>query len=256
MQFAEQVRQRIAEPNENFEKEFLAPLRRWQVLPERMRFSTTAERMLIAARHATERQLASPTPAPPDTGGDLSLRIHESAVGNFSESAIAGRTYGPTEFLRLSEEFPWGGSPDDSQLQLDRDWAITFRGRHPVAAEFRDGKVILRVALSGFMNEGRTLNYDMVGMATYQIESSPDGPKLVRQGGVDIAWPDRRPPTVQRLVYQEKFRDRFAALFRPELFVRDLAPQDAPPGFGALRDFVLRSEGGWFTAGFRRVRTN
>lgn len=255
-QFSEQVREQLEEPNRSFREKFRAPLLRRQAMPDLLRFSTTTARMLITARHATDRQLGSPVLPPPEVGGDLSVRIHESAVGNLSESVIAGRTYTATDFAEMAEELPAGLAQEADEDDMDRDWSITFRQRHPVSAEFRNGQATVQVHFTGFTSEGEVLDFPIDIAAVYAIESSAEGPKLVRQGRVQVTWPGRRPRFGQRALYESKFRVRFERLFREELFVKDITPPDAPEKFGSLRDFVLRSEGGWFTVGLKRIPPN
>ncbi len=255
-QFSEQVHEQLEEPNESFQEKFLAPLLRRHAMPELLRFSTTTNRMLVIARHATERQLGSPTPPPRDVGGDLSVRVHESAVGNVSESVIAGRTYTATDFAEMAEDLPPGLAQESEDDEMDRDWSITFRERHPVSAAFRDGQATLQIHFTGFTSEGNALDYPIDIAAVYAVETSAAGPKLVRQGRVQVAWPGRRPRFGQRALYESKFRVRFERMFREELFVKDLAPPDAPENLGTLRDFVLRAEDGWFTVGLKRIPPN
>jgi hypothetical protein len=259
-QFSQQVREQVAEANRNFRDEVRGPLLRRQIMPESLRFSTTAERLLATARHATQRQLASPTPLPEEVGGDLSVRMHESAIGNFSESAVAGKTYTADEFAELGEEFPRGASQEGPKVdESDRDWSVTFRGHTPLNAEFRDGRATVHIFFDQFTSDGAPFNYPIDIVAVYQIETDENGPKLVRQGRVDVNWadPNRRPPFVRRAALESKFRLRFEdMLFREELFVKDITPPNVPEGFGSLRDFVLRSENGWFTAGLRRLPAN
>jgi hypothetical protein len=256
-QFSQQVREQVAEANRNFQEEVRGPLLRRQAMPESLRFSTTADRLLATVRHATERQLASPTPLPEDAGGDLSVRVHESAVGNFSESAVAGQTYTAEDFAELAKEIPRGEAEGPKVDESDRDWSITFREQSPVTAEFRDDRATLHIFFDKFTSDGEPLDYPIEILAVYQIESDDNGPKLVRQGRVEVNWTDRRPPFGRRTVLESKFRLRFEdMLFREELFVKDIAPTEAPEGFGVLRDFALRSQDGWFTAGMRRIPAN
>jgi hypothetical protein len=227
-------------------------------MPELLRFSTTATRLLITGRRASVMQLASPSPLPEDVGGDLSVRIHESAVGNFSESAAAGKTFSAAEFEEMTKDLPAGFAQESTEeSQSDRDWSVTFRDRQPLSAEFQKGQATVRVHLSRFTTEGEEMDYPIDIGATYRVETAAEGPKLVRDGRVQVDWPVRRPGFGRRAVLESKFRVRFERLFRDELFVKDVKPAEAPRNFGALRDFALRSENGWFTVGMRRVvKTN
>jgi hypothetical protein len=256
-QFSEQVREQVVEANRNFQEKLRAPLLQRDAMPDSLRFSTTAERLLATARQATARQLASPTPLPEEVGGDLSVRIHESAIGNFSESSIAGKTYTADDFADLAKEIPAGFGEGPKVDESDRDWSVTFRDRTPVNVEFRDNQATLHIFFDRFTSDGEPLDYAIELAATYQIETGEDGPMLVRQGRARVEWPGRRPGFGRRAVLESKFRVRFESmLFRDELFVKDFAPPNAPEGFGVLRDFVLRSQDGWFTAGMRRIPTN
>jgi hypothetical protein len=256
-QFSRQVQGQVAEANRNFQERVRGPLLRRQAMPESLRFSTTADQLLATARHATARQLASPTPLPEDVGGDVSVRVHESIIGNFSESAVAGKTYTAEDFAEAAKDFPRGEAEGPKVDESDRDWSVTFRSQTPVTAEFRDGRATLHIFFDQFTSDGEPFTYPIEIMAVYQIEADENGPKLVRQDRVEVNWPDRRPPFGRRTVLESKFRLRFEdMLFRDALFVKDVAPPDAPAGFGVLRDFDLRSQDGWFTAGMRRIPAN
>jgi hypothetical protein len=259
-QFAEQVREQLREPNQNFQEKVLTPLTQRRLFPELLNFSTTADRLHAVMRHATERQLASPTPAPADVGGDLSVRVHESAVGNVSETALGGMTFTAEEFEEMSEGLPARSCPEAPPEQEggDRDWSVTFRDRHPVSARFREGEAAIVIHLEQFTSEGDEFNYPIDIAAVYSIQDAADGPKLVREGRVQVTWATpRRPRFGQRAVLESKFRLRFERMFCEEFFVRDVSPpENAPEGFGVLRDFIIRSEDGWFTAGFRRIPEN
>lgn len=258
-QFSQQVREQLREPNENFQEKVVAPLTRRRLFPDLLQFSTTTERLHVAVRHAAERQLASPTPPPADVGGDLSVRIHETAIGNFSESALAGRTFTAEEFAEMNTGMPTRSCPESApeEEQSDRDWSVTFRDRQPISAVFRDGQATLQIHFERVSSEGEDLNYPIDIAAVYSIDQGPDGPKLVREGRVQVTWPtSRRPRFGQRAVLESKFRVRFERMFCEEMFVRDIDPPDAPEAFGALRDVSLKSEDGWFTAGFRHIPTD
>jgi hypothetical protein len=256
-QFSDQITEQLKEPNEQFQERFRAPLLRNDAMPELMRFSTTLQELLVLARHATERQLASPSSLPAAVGGDLSVRIHESAVGNFSESAFAGKTFTADDIQEVTDQLPGEFADESEEAAEDREWSITFRSRHPLSAQFRDGQTTNVIHFTSFMSDGEVYDFPIDIAASYRIEDSATGPKLVRQGRVQITWPGpRRPRFGQRAVLESKFRLRFERLFRDELFVRDIAPPDAPEGFGVLRDFVIRAEDGWMTVGLRRIKPN
>ncbi|MBW3600296.1 MAG: hypothetical protein KY475_23890, partial [Planctomycetes bacterium] len=183
----------------------------------------------------------------------------ESAIGNVSETAVGGKTFTAEEFADMTEGLPTRSCPEapPEEENMDRDWSVTFRDRHPVSAVFRDGQAALQIHFERFTSEGEEFDYPLDIAAVYSIESGPEGPKLIREGRVRVTWATpRRPRFGQRAVLESKFRVRFERMFCEEFFVQDITPPEAPEGFGFLRDFMLRSQDGWFTTGFRRIAGN
>jgi len=136
----------LSDANERFAERFRAPLLRRDSFPELLQFSTTHDHLLVQLRHAGPFQIAAPHAAPevpPEL--DLAARVHESAVGNFSESLLGGVQLTDERIVELYQENELEVPPDLQLTQDSEPWAITFSRTQPIRAEFVEGgtKVIV-----------------------------------------------------------------------------------------------------------------
>ena len=134
-----QAGETLTEAEDSFQSKFRAPLVRRESFPELFDMQTTDSRLFVKLLRAGRFQLAAPGPAP-DLDGDFDLdaRLHESVVGNFSESLIGGVMLTDEQIVEMHEDAEIE-VPEDLKITDDSDpWAITFARSQPVRLTFND----------------------------------------------------------------------------------------------------------------------
>ena len=130
----------------SYQDKFRSPLVRRESFPELFAFKTTDSQLLVQLLRAGSYQLAAPGPAPELQGEfDLQARVHESIVGNFSESMIGGVTLTDVRIVELYKEAEME-VPADLLITNDSEpWAITFAQSQPISVEIANGGVRVSV---------------------------------------------------------------------------------------------------------------
>ena len=106
----DEVGDKLSDARERYENEYRRPLERRGEVPEHIRFSSTKKDLAIEVTQATPSQLAAPG-APPEAADahDMTMRLHESAVNNYSASMLGGATAKqtkPDEDVKFDVELP------------------------------------------------------------------------------------------------------------------------------------------------------
>ena len=256
-QIASQLQQANRDLNARIER-WLAPLKRRRSEPAMVRFSTSAEHLMLTLLQADRFQLGAPD-APPALGAphEIVARVHESWVNNIAGALLAGRKLTDEKVVELSEELS-GELPEGLAEQDEEPWSITFARRLPVSVEFSDGKYTVTIRGREFTSGDREFKAMNIS-ATYQITSGPQGVQLRREGDVSILPPgfneaEDRLSTGQvtlRTILTRKFAKVFeeeVALDSPiEFKVRRL---DKPERLVRLHLGEMLAVGGWLGVGF------
>ena len=100
----------IARAEQRYQTKFRMPLQERRVFPLDLRFQTTPSDLRITAIEADQAQLTSPSGPPQVPADDLLVRIHESAVNNLFEEAVAGMTLHEQDFRDDVPAIPGAGS--------------------------------------------------------------------------------------------------------------------------------------------------
>lgn len=257
-QFDEQTRPAVAQIGEQFRNRFRAPLEARGLYPEMVHMHTTDTSLRIVARKALAAQLAAFSPPPAAIGGNvLTARVHETAVNNVLEEKLGGRIITQADVDRLAREQNLT-MPDSLESEADqKPWAITFAKQRPVTISAADDRVKLMVRGDKFVSGDR----DFPGMdiwATYAIESSPSGTRLVREGDVQIYPPGFKPGGSEKLTMAETslrriLQKRFDKLFKAVIDVEPLPLKGELAAAGPLpmNQLVARKDG-WVIAGWRK----
>lgn len=257
-QFDEQTRPAVAQIGEQFRNRFRAPLEARGLYPEMVHMNTTDSSLRIVARKALAAQLAAFSPPPAAVGGNvLTARVHETAVNNILEEKLGGRIVTQADVDRLAREQNLT-MPESLESDADqKPWAITFAKQRPVTIAADDGRVKLMVRGDKFVSGDR----DFPGMdiwATYAIESSPSGTRLLREGDVQIYPPGFKPGGGEKLTMAETslrriLQKRFDKLFKAVIDVEPLPLEGELAAAGPLpmHQLVARKDG-WVLAGWRK----
>jgi hypothetical protein len=208
--------------------------------------STTSKYLLLKLLQVNPFQLAAPS-APPelDDPMDVAVRVHETMVGNFSEGAISGVTLTDERLAELLEEYT-GEIPEELQVTPETDpWSITFDSSQPVSARFNDGSVRIAVRGRRFTRNEQELR-DLVEIwANYQIDKTPNGVKLIRDGDVQVDFPRRGSLGISQVAFRQFLKKKFEAMFKPEFASDGIALPERWADAGELKIRSVKSGNGW-----------
>jgi len=243
--FTEQMDQRaeklVAEANERYAEKFRRPLVERRLFPELLRFSSTKRALEVTAMQIGEGSVAAPSSPPAVKAGDLSVRVHQTAVNNVTASALAGMILDEKRFQEiLTENF---GAPKRPPEEDDgENWAITFARRQPVIVTFSGSRFTVTIRGRAYSN-GEKQYPGMDVTATYRIERGEKGLKAVREGKLAIFPPGpRRQLAAREQALRTILEHRFGKFFEPEILPKDLV---------VMRDGKPAAQlqlGGWETA--------
>jgi hypothetical protein len=249
-----QATERLVDVNKRYQRRFRDPLLRRDRLPL-LHASTTDKAMRVEVLQVDQDQLAAPTP-PPDIEGDplISARMHESAANNFASSVLSGETLTQQRIEQIYRDFE---RPLPEELKRDPDepaWSMTFARLDPVTIELRDGE--LRVVLRGEKYTSGDRSFEAMNIAaTYKIERTDTGVRLVRQGDLVISPPGHKPGerlSAGQISLRRLLTRRFGNLFKPEIVTTGLKMEGNFAELGTLTLSQFACENGWATLGWNQ----
>ena len=237
----------IADARDRFRDRVRGPLRRRDALPQKFQFRSSATELLGRILQSNRRQVAASSGPPRLTGApDVSFRLHETAVGNFTESLVGGRVVTDGDIRTLLEEndreVPEALSPDGDP------WSITFVSEQPIVVDF--GKEGVRIALRGrrFTRDGTGINDHVEISATYQIElNGPDGTVLRRTDDVVVDFVGLDSLKIQQVAFKSFLQSKFRALFEEVIEVDNLELPGRWKDVGRLAVHQLAADNDWLT---------
>lgn len=258
----ERIDAQAAEPleraNRQYVEKYQTPFKERKLFPELLRFSTSQQALAATALQAGDGKLGAPSAPPPVVeGADMSLRIHESMINNLAFDALAGRTVYEEKVQTAATEL-LGHLPE--KMRGDDDgipWAITFAPRQPISVTFaEDG---FRVTLRGVRYyKGTEAHPAMNVSASYKIEKSPQGYKVVRQGEIEVFPPDFVPSSgeqidARRQVIRTLLAKRFAKVFEAEFLGEGLVLPGKWQAAGKLQPVQVVCRDGWLVIAWKRA---
>jgi len=258
-QFTEQTEPALGQIRQQLRDRLRGPLEARGLYPEMVHLHTTDTSLRVVARKSLAGQLAAHAAPPAALPGNLiTARVHESAVNNILEEKLGGRVFTKADVERMARENN-ATMPDSLDNEADdKPWAITFAKYRPVSIAADDGRVKLLVRGDKFVSGDRAFE-GMDIWATYRIESTPWGQRLVRDGDVQIYPPGFKPGGGEKLTLKETslrriLQKRFDKLFKPEIEIPDLPLQGELAAAGPLpMNQLTARRDGWVVAGWRQA---
>ena len=256
-----QIRQRVdsqangllGQMNARFEDEVVKPLTRRRAYPELLQFSTTAHTLNVKVMHANDYQIAAPTGPPKISKSyDVALRMHESAIGNFAESAIGGETLTGEMVADMMKK---SGREVPEELQNNQEsepWSITFASSRPVAVEFNDGTITIGVRGVRFTRGSEVVKSAMEMSATYKVEKTATGSKLTRQGDVEARYLKGGRESIQQITLKTFMRRKFGAILKEEIVSEGIEMPRRWKHVGRLQVEHIECDNGWLALGWLR----
>ena len=272
--FDQDVNRELREARDRYETEYRDPLARRGELPEYIRFSSDGDSISLEVTQAGSGQLAATDepPAAPE-GHDLTMRLHESAVNNYSAVVLGGASASetrPDQDAQFNVKIPewmkdaWQRRKTDSQETADDDgtfkeWSMTFRDR-PVSVDFEEGQVKLTIHLARLQSGERTFeDWDITG--TYTPELAGGGVVLHREGDLVMLPADfegtlSSRQTAERRNLEEELNERSAQGrgFPSTIEFEPIRPEGALADAGPLEINEFKSEDGWLSLAWDRRR--
>ena len=272
--FDQEINQELREARSRYEAEFRDPLARRGELPEYIRFRSDVDSISLEATQAGSGQLgaAGEPPAAPQ-GHDLTMRLHESAVNNYSAVVLGGATASetrPDEDAKFNVKLPdwmknaWQRRKTNSDESANNDeafkeWSMTFRGR-PVSVDFEEGRVKLTIHLASLQSGDRSFeDWDITG--TYNPELVDGGVVLHREGNLVMLPADfdgtlSSRQTAERRNLEEELNERSAQGrgFPNTIEFEPIRPEGALADAGPLEINQFTSQDGWLVLAWNRRR--
>ncbi len=253
-----QASEPLERANRQYIEKYQRPFTERKLFPRQLDFSTTPSALGIIGLQAGESKLAAPDEPPPVAeGAEMSLRIHESTINNLVFDALAGRTVYEEKVQAMAADL-LGELPEKMKGDEDgQPWAITFAPRQPISVTFADQR--LTITLRGVKYyKGDDAHPAMNVSATYKIEESSKGFKLVRQGDIVVLPPDFTPGggrtiDARRQVIRTLLRKRFEKVFEPEFLAEGFEPSGKWKAVGKMVPIQMDCQNGWLTIAWKRV---
>jgi hypothetical protein len=247
-QFDDQAAGLLTEVNEKYREMVRNPLIRRDAFPRLVRFETDANALRLRMLHASVFQLAAPNRPPAiESAHDLSVRLHESVVGNFSESMLGGETLTDEGLVELLEEAN-AEVPDELRISPDKDpWSITFSPDQPIRVRFHDSAVRIGIRGRRFTRGEQEIRSTIEISATYQLENAGGRSRLTRVGEVEVDYINRPRLSVAQVAMKTFLKTKFEALFEAEIVSEGLVLRGRWEKAGTLELRNLEANEGWLS---------
>jgi hypothetical protein len=198
--FDEELNEKVRKARRRYEDEYRRPLARRGALPEHIRFSSDQDSVNLEIAQANRSQIGA-AGAPPESpsGHDMSMRLHDSAVNNYTASLLGGATATqnkPDEDLKFDVKLPewmsdaWNSRKTDAADSPADDaafkpYSLRLREIRPVNVAFDEGKVKVTVHIARLKSGEETFTiWDVTG--TYGTVRASGGIVLRREGDLDL----------------------------------------------------------------------
>ncbi len=241
----------LDDANASFADKFRLPLVRRGGFPQSLRFRTTDDALLVTMLQAGRDQLAAPNAPPALTGKfDLAVRMHESLVGNLSQTVLGGVTLTDERLVQIIKDAT-GKVPEELVITEEDDpWSITFASELPIEVRFQAQTAKITIRGKRFTRSDQEIRKLVEISAVYSIEKLPDRARLVRQGDVQIEFAGRAKLSTSDIAMKTFMKKKFEGLFKPEIVSEGLALPERWKSIGKLQLQQLACDKGWLALGW------
>lgn len=274
----DEVAKKLRDARQRYEDEYRRPLVRRGELPEHIDFGSTEAAVTIVATQANRGQLAAAGGPPPlSASQDFVLRLHDSAVNNYSTTVLGGATASETEPNQEKSKFDvelpqwmsdaWeqrktDGETDAATTEPFKPWTLTFRASRPLTVVFDDEKVALTIHLARLTSGDEVFTeWDVTGVFTPQLENG--GVVLRREGDLVVLptdfdttsgeqLPSRQVGIRSNLTKVLTERSAQGRGFPSRIEFEQLEPSGTLEKVGPLEARELSSNDGWLTLAWHR----
>lgn len=250
----DQVEEMLAEGNERFQSKFRKPLLRRDGFPQKFEVSSSDDAVNVSIVQAGIAHLAAfQQPLELPKMFDVAARFHETFVANFSEAAIGGVTMTDVDLAKMMEDAT-GEVPEELKITDEKEpWQITFADRHPIEARFGDNRVTISINGKAMKSGARSVRRAVTISATYNVNKTPAGAKLVRDGEVVVEYTNPGRQSAEETATKAVMKVKFEALFKPEIDRTGIKLKGRWEKAGELKLDHMQFGNGWTALGWVRV---
>jgi hypothetical protein len=269
-QFNREVNQKLSDARKRYDDDYVAPLARRGEVPQHIQFRTTNDALALEVTQAGRGQLgaAAAPPAPP-SGRDVTMRLHESAVNNYTALLLGGATASEdkpdqeTSFdVRLPEwlKDAWADRQTEPDVGIIpsaegfKPWSLRFRPGRPISVAFQDDQVKLTLHIARLQSGDSTpfTNWDVWG--TFLPEHKDGKVVLRREGDLDAMPTDlqgelgsRRAAQRNNLLKEFNNRSAQGRGFPNKIEFPEFRPEGPLANAGPLQLREILTRDGWLT---------
>lgn len=239
--------------NQQFVEEFRKPLLRRDSFPRQMAMSSGESELKVTMLHANRFQLGAPGDAPElSSEHDMAVRVHDSIIGNFSESLLGGRTITNEQLAEMLADMNIDVPAEVSGGVDEPPWSITFAQQQPISARFADGNATFTIRTRRVVRGDNDVRKPIAISATYKLEQAGGGAKMTREGDISVEYSGRAGLTPGEVAMKTIMQKKFQALFEPEIVSDGLTLPGEWEKAGKLMLRELWSNDGWLALGWEQ----
>jgi hypothetical protein len=272
--FNEELNDKISQARQNYEDEYRRPLERRGELPKHIRFSSTKNSIQVEVAQAGGSQIAAAGDPPKSSSAhDMTMRLHESAVNNYTATLLGGATARqtkPDEDVKFDVTLPswmkrvWERRKTEASPQAKdepfKEYALTLRDGRPISVEFAGGTVKLTMHISELKSGDKTFtNWDVTG--DYKPEVADGKVTLRREKDLTMLPSDFRGQLNSRQVaerrnLEEELNKRSAQGrgFPKSIEFEPMKSKSALASAGPLNYDEFAPDNGWLVIGLDRKK--
>ncbi len=274
-------RKQLAEANDDFYRQFVNPLTKYDAFPADLYFSSSPDGLRIRGLQALDSRLAATDdpPAPPENKA-LTWRVHETWLNNTAWAMYHDRTVAEEEFRQEMTDI-LGREPRRLKRTDDSPpWTISFAAEAPISVRLGNGPegngnlIVLMHGTSFKSGKSRAQDIPMNVAVSYTAAKDDQGPKWLRQGELQVYPPDlvakfdkdgdgwlnrdedqalsksdTQLPAAQASL-RGQLEEDFAKLFDKELRPEPQTLSGRWKSLGQLKPDYLAVDQGWLTIGY------
>jgi hypothetical protein len=254
-----EVQTNLAKANADYLEKFRNPLLRRGEFPQLLKFSTTADRLLITGLLANSNQLGAPSPPPkPAASASLVVQLHQSMINNLATSFVGGRTFTKEEYERdrdkradwQADEFKAAQTPQEGKAS-EADWTMTLDSP-PITFTLGDKpRVVVHVKRYSAGDTDYKTPIDVT--ADYTIAIFENRVRLVRQGDVRAETVRKSAKTI---ALERILHTKFGRVFLEQLTFKPLVLPGRWEKAGTLNLTDLQSQGGWLLLSWAKAEAS
>ena len=203
---------------DKYKTEIRDPLLRRGGFPEQFNTSSTKEFASLQLLQTGRYQLAAPSEPPAlNKKTDVSLRLHESLVRNFTEVVLGGVELTDEKLVEHMTRF---GAEIPDELKTGpgkKSWSITFSNTQPISVGFRNNQIVIAIQGQQFRDGKQLITEPIRIAATYNVEKTATGMRLQREGDVAVDFLARKKLTVLQVATKTVMSKKFNALFKDDI---------------------------------------